>query len=256
MDKYFEDLQIVFKSQIENVYKITEFDNDFVSIAIGWLQDLENDLKNNKNIENDNLLPTRTINLLKTVLEQGPKREKYKPVYNQSVVLLVSYFASLVSEIFNSTLTHYLSNIEELPKRLEKEEFKFTLSELSVLQYDLSKEIGRIITRKSNISFQDMGSIAKAYKRFFGIVVEWDTNVSNIITAHACRHAIVHSAEIADHACINQLKAAKDREIKKDLKENEPIEFNIDEIKTIGKSMELYIKSLCDSLLAVTYKPT
>ena len=250
MKEYYEDIQNSFKTQVNNVYKITEFDNDFLSIAIEWLKDLENNLINNKNIQNDQLLPTKTINLLTTVLEQGPQREKYKPVYNQSVVLLVSYFASTVSEIFNSTLTYYLSHIEKLPKRLEKEEFKFSLTELSELQYDLSKEIGRMIARKSDISFQDMGSISKSFKRFFGITIEWNAKVSNIITAQACRHAIVHNGEIIDFKCANQVRQADNREIKKDLKKGESVIFDISEIKLIGESMDIYVKTLCDNLLS------
>ena len=249
MDIHYKQLQEKFDTQITNVYKITEFDSDFLSLAIDWLTELETDLKTTQNIDNENLLPTRTIKLLEKVLEQGPTRAKYQPVYNQSVVLLVSYFASVLSSIFNDTLTYYLSHIEKLPKNLEKEEFKLNLFELSELKYDLSNEIGRIISRKCDISFQDMGSISKAFKRFFNIKIEWDENVSNIIVSQACRHAIVHKGEEVDHKCIAQIKHAKNRQLKLNITENEKITFKKSEINIIGESMKKYVSSLCALLL-------
>jgi len=249
MYNHYKQLQEKFDTQIINVYKITEFDSDFLLLAIDWLTQLGNDLKTNHNIDNENLLPTRTIKLLTTVLEQGPSRAKYQPVYNQSIVLLVSYFASTLSSIFNNTLTFYLSNIDKLPKNLAKEEFKLNLFELSELNYDLSTEIGRIIARKSDISFQDMGSISKAFKQFFNIKIQWDKNVSNIIVSQACRHAIVHNGEEVDHKCIAQINHAKDRQLKLNLQENEKITFNKDEIKMVGESMKKYVSNLCSSLL-------
>jgi len=249
MDNHFKQLQEKFDAQIINVYKITDFDSDFLSLAIDWLTQLEDDLRTNHSIYNENILPTRTIKLLTTVLEQGPSRAKYQPVYNQSIVLLVSYFASSLSSIFNETLTYYLSHIEKLPKKLEREEFKLNLFELSELKYDLSKEIGRIIARKSDISFQDMGSISKAFKRFFNVTIEWDKNVSNIIVSQACRHAIVHNGEEVDHKCIAQINHAKERELKLNMHENQKITFDKEEIKIIGESMKEYVSNLCTSLL-------
>ena len=249
MKNYFNELNDKFESQIINVYKITEFDSDFLTLAIGWLEELEKNLRKSQGIENIKLLPTRTIHLLTKVRDQGPSRSKYQPVYNQSVVLLVSYFASAISDLFNDTLTHYLSNTDKLPASLGKEEFKFSLQEMSILKYDLSTEIGRMISRKSDLSFQDMGSIAKAFSRFFDTEIEWDSNVSNIIAAQACRHAIVHSGEIADNKCIKQLAVAKTRTIKIGLNENEKIAFDKDEIVVIGDSMKVYIRNISNLLL-------
>lgn len=115
----YKELQREFTAQVLNVYKISEFDHDFLALVIDQLTELEFDLRTKQRITNERLLPTRAIELLNTVLEKGPQRKKYQQVYNQSVVLLVSYFASVLSEIFNETLTFYLSNIEQLPKRLE-----------------------------------------------------------------------------------------------------------------------------------------
>lgn len=247
MQRRYEEIQKSFKSQFKAVADITEFDSEYLTIVISILEGLDRNLKGH-GIENEVLLPTKALNLLNTLREKGPQQSKYEPVYNQSVVLLVSYFSSAITDIFNDSLTNLLTEQSNIPAQALKETVELSVFELSNLNFDLSKDIGRIIARKSDISFQDMQSISRAFKKFFSIEIPWDSTVNNIIAAQALRHVIVHNSEIIDEKCVRQLISAKERTIKPTVFRGEIVKFTKDEIEGIGESMLSYIETLTNLL--------
>lgn len=248
MDDRYQTLQSQLEDQFNKVFSIMEFDKDFIEIVISQLDKQGKQLESH-GITNHHLLPYNSIKLLESICQSGPKRSKYKPIYSQSIVLLVSYFSSTISSIFNDTLTFYLNNLEKVPKSLAKEEFKFNLSELNELEYDLSTEIGRMIARKADISFQDMQSIYRAFKRYFNIEIEKNYHVDNIITAQSLRHAIVHNAEIIDNKCKRQIDIANNRTIERAFSVGDTIEVNKDDLVAIADSMKSYVSNLTSLLL-------
>jgi hypothetical protein len=247
MDERYQAICQSFEKQCKLVLELTNFDKDFISIIINILEESDLALLRN-NIENEALRPKKALVLLKNLRDQGPQQKKYAPIYNQSIVLLVSYFSSAVSDIFNDSLTYLLTSTESTPNAVFKERIDLSISELSSLNFDISKDIGRIVARKSDISFQDMQSIYRAFKKFFDLEMEWNQDVDNIITAQALRHVIVHSAEITDEKCVNQLRSARNRSLKPDVKPGIVVTFSKEEIETTAISMKNYISKLCKKL--------
>jgi hypothetical protein len=98
-----------------------------------------------------------------------------------------------------------------------------------------------------------MQSIAKAFKQYIGTdEIPRDKVVDNIILSQACRNCIVHDGSTANNKAIDQLKSANQRDLKIDIKINEAIRFNEEEIKIIISSMMQYIDRLIGLL---TEKP-
>ena len=240
-----------FSIQLSKVLKIIDFDREYLEMVVSQLEDQKKDLV--KANVNPHLYPSSQIMLLNSLINSGPSQTKYQPIYNQCIVLLVSHFSSVVSSLFNETLTYYLKNTESLPEHIGNHEYKFRLGELSDLQYNLSTEIGRMIARRSNISFQDMKSISRAFNEFFNIEISYDKVVKNIIAAQAIRHAIVHNGERVDDKCLGQLKSAKERDVFLELSIDDDIAVEGQEINKVKESMLLYVdnlsKNICATLL-------
>ena len=151
----------------------------------------------------------------------------------------VSYFTSSLHDLFDTSVTKVLIS-GEVPKKLKPKDLKLTLGELKENNFNLSNNIGSIISNKFNISFQDMGSISRAMKDYLGVELPMNKTINNIITMQACRHAIAHAGEVADKQLINQLRNSSDRDIQKNLKEGKKIQFSPEEVKFGGNEMVKY----------------
>ena len=224
-----------------------EFDHLILDVAIKQIGELNERLKKSFKIENPRLLADKTLQVLKNIKDHQSFKEQYSAMFNQCVVLLVSYFGSSLKDIFTRCLSHGISTQDI--ENLRKEEIKINLAELKDISFDLSEKIGEIVTAKNDISFQDMQSIQKAFKTYFGYCPDKNKDIDNIIFSQACRHAIVHAGGEIDERLIKQLRAAPERNIKKTIGLNEKIEVNPEEIKEIGKSMTNYIKDLSNGLI-------
>ncbi len=232
-----------FKEQLDKVLNIIEFDREYLQIAIDQLERHKDELVK-FGLENKRYHPDSQINLLKTLVRSGPSQSKYQPVFNQCLVLQVSHFASAISSTFNESLSHYLENPTLISEKAENLEFRFRLSELIELEYDLSTAIGQIIARKSDISFQDMKSITNAFETFFSVEIKKNVDVDNIIAAQALRHVIVHNGEVVDQKCLRQLQSAGKRNFYRNIKIRSKIAIQREHIETVQKSMLSYVDNL------------
>ena len=70
-----------------------------------------------------------------------------------------------------------------------------------------------------------------------GVDVPRDAVVNNIVVAQACRHVIVHAGSIADRRLVKQVAQALPRDVKQDIREGQPIQFEPDELPMIGSAM-------------------
>ena len=243
MSKDYQSILKSFKSQTQKILSIPEFDRDVLEQIISSLNELDHDLKMG-GIDNKQLRPDFALTLLNSLYEHGHERAKYKPILNQCVVLLVSYFGSTISDIFQVGINNLFVKPSKLNSKMQKTELKFTLKELADYDFVLKDLIGELLVKKTDISFQDMQSIYRAFDQSFGIKIDWDVNVSNIILSQALRHVIVHNSEIIDEKCLNQLRVADSRTIKNDIKLNEKVAFTIDDVTIIAKSMMEYSENL------------
>jgi hypothetical protein len=107
----------------------------------------------------------------------------------------------------------------------------------------MNERIGHLIADKNDLKFQDMKSISRAFKDYFGFNIVKDENVNNIIMAQAGRHVIVHDSARINEKIIRQVSGAKPRHLKPQLS-GETIQFNSDEVKLIADSMLKYFRQV------------
>jgi hypothetical protein len=234
----------VFLENIEAVNRLANFDRVVLDYSIKAIEKLQNNLL--IKFKNESLLATGTLRQLTLIRKHDSMRNQYKEIFNQCVVLLVSYFGSAVSEIFKTYVT---SNISELKnKKAFTEEFKFSPKEMSEYNFNLLAHIGEIIVLKKNISFQDMQSINRSFRDFLGISIERDSTVNDIIVGQACRHVIVHSGSVVDSKMLNQISNTKPRNLKPKIVIDSKIQFEPEEVALLSSSMIKYIKGLVEQL--------
>ena len=234
-----------FKERVDGVNKLLRLDDLILGTTLSILEDRQSSLRN-CGIENAHQLGENALSQLKSIKNNESLKPGYKLIYNQCVVLLVSYFSSSIHDFFNCAATELLKN--NIPKKFKGKDLKFTLEELKSYDFDLNKNIGAIISEKFDISFQDMGSISRAMKDILCLELPWDKTINNIITMQACRHAIAHAGEIADEKLINQLRKSSERDIQKDIVVGRRVQFTPDEVTLGGEEMLNYLSNLISKL--------
>jgi hypothetical protein len=238
-----------FKSNLRAVDSLLTFDEALLGYGLHTLEAVDERLKEH-GFDNPRYRLDKAIGMLKGVREAESVKDLYSMMYNQCVVLEVSYFASCVRSMFTDCLMFAIT-ADGSQARLQKESIHISLGELSDLGFDLSEHVGELVASKSDISFQDMQSIARAFSTYFGVNLERDKDVSNIVFAQACRHNVVHAGAVADARLLRQVRAAKDRTVDIHLKEGEPFCFAPSSIQEIGRSMQAYIDRLAEHLLGI-----
>lgn len=240
-----------FKINVKSVEGLINFDREVLSLAIDSIEELHESLTTMREpILDDRRNGKRTLDILRPIHTNDSLKARYSIINNQAIVLLVSYFASAVADIFRKSANIAVTKHED--KRVLDSELKLKVSELMKVEDSFGEIIGDILINKNNISFQDMKSIKRSFEKYFGIKISKDHNVNNIILSHACRHSIAHEAGIINTARINQIKGAEPRDLKKNLVAGNTIHFTEEEINIISSSMIAYIVNLRD--LVKTYE--
>jgi hypothetical protein len=240
------DVLLTFKRNIESVESLLNFDRKVLDMAIDSIQELNEYLVDYQKISADQYNGKRTLDTLKAIRNNDSLKSKYAAINNQAIVLLVSYFGSAVADIFRRASKIAVDTHND--ERVLGEELKFKLEELLNLKSSLADSIGELLITKNNISFQDMKSIQREFKKYFGIKIDRDINVNNIILGQACRHSIAHEAAKVNARVINQIRGAKPRNLKENLVVGQVIEFNQTEIKIVSDSMLNYVRTLNDQV--------
>ena len=235
-----------FKENVDSVHKLVNFDEIVQMFYLDGLKRAEKGLKKYGAEDHPNYSVKNQIKSISNIRENKSLRPHYEAMLNQCIVLLVSYFASAVEDIFELSLPYRIRN-RPLSK-LRREEIKITLGDLEQIDFNVLDNIGRIVVAKKQMSFQDMQSIANAFKDYFNFKPEKDKDVNNIILGQACRNSIVHSGGIINDKIIKQISKAKPRDLKGDLKVREKVQFNSGEIDIVATSMTCYINGLITSL--------
>ena len=146
------------------------FDNVILDFCIQHIESLDEQIRNNEEIKITNVvfLPEKTLKQLKQIKKNNSFRNMYESIFNQSLVLLVSYFTTAVKELFGSTIQYFAENNNGHFESI-KSDIKFSIQELSNYNFNLTSEIGNLIIGKNNISFQDMQSISREFKQYLWI---------------------------------------------------------------------------------------
>lgn len=236
-------IQTNFKENIAIVEKLMKFDEVVQFLCLKTLKKADEGQKKIgcDNHPSCNLKPM--IKQIENIRQHESLQPSYEIMFNQCVVLLVSYFSSAIEDIFRESLEKRIRN--KHLGQLENQEIKLTLAQLIY-----EESIVDIFISKRDISFQDMQSIGNAFEEYIEIPkIIRDKDVNNIILSQACRHCIVHNGSMVNKKVLNQLKTINPRDLKQVLSINEKILFNEDEIKIIIKSMSKYIDNLVFQLV-------
>jgi hypothetical protein len=237
-----------FNQNFDSVIGLAEFDQLVLASAIQSIENIKILQDKHLGFEHPKYRLDACLDRLKKIRENDSLRIAYKTISNQCVVLLVSYFDSAVSDLFEMYLKYFMENTPN--ENLLKEDIKLTIEELKEIDFNLKDKFIETFSNKKSISFQDMQSISRAFKKYIDVDVDLvkDEITNTIILAQACRHAIVHDGSILNSKVIRQVSNANPRMIKEELAEGKGVEFDIDEIRTIGKCMEAYMARLCEKI--------
>ncbi len=231
-----------FKQNIASVDKLINFDRQFMDVAIQSVDELHQTLVNTLDITNEMSNGKRTLDMLNNIRENDSLKTQFSVINNQAIVLLVSYFGSATADLFRKASKIAID--EHKDARVLNSELKVKVEELIGFEASISDSIGDVLIAKNSISFQDMKSIKREFEKYFGIDIEKDENVNNIILGQACRHSIAHEAGVVNSRVLRQVQNAKPRGLKSVLKEGDAIEFTHDEISLVAESMLAYVVSL------------
>ena len=235
-----------FRTNVESVHKLMDFDNIVLQIAINSLEELCKRLKVNHGINNPRLTAEQTLKQIKVIREHGSMRPQYEEIFNQGVVLLVSYFGSALQDLFEDSVEFSLSAGGQ--ENLLNEELKMTIAEIKNRKFDLTHHVGEFLISSKNISFQDMQSIRRAFVDYLKADPGKDEITNNIILGQACRHVIVHNGAIVSNKLLNQIQSANPRTLKPSLVENCKVQFTPDEVKTLGNDMLQFVDRIIEKL--------
>ena len=228
------------------------FDRDVLSFAIQAIDDLQNRLRQHHQLDNPHLSAERTLTILRGYREHDSLRSRYQTIFNQALVLLVSYFGSSVHDLFRNGVTQAL--IAGKDAALLKEYVKLTLLELRDAEFDLKNIAADLLINAKDISFQDMKSISRAFDEHLKVKIPRDQTVNDIILAQACRHVIVHAGGVINSQTIRQVSGATPRKLKQELDVGKIVQFTVEEVRLVATAMETYLNNVEKMLLIASNK--
>lgn len=237
-----DKLEKAFSDNVAGVHKLMHFDRDVLDMAISGIRELSVRLKHHHQLDNPQLTAENALRSLENIRSNDSLRFRYQVIFNQAVVLLVSYFGSAVEDIFKAGVYAFLEREED--SDLLREDIKLSFREMRDANWHLREVAADLLVEKKDLSFQDMQAISRAFKTYLGIAIEKDIHVNNIILAQACRHVIVHAGGVVNDRLIRQVTSASPREIKLNLSKGEHVHFSPEEVEMVSRSMESYVKIL------------
>lgn len=155
---------------LRTVDELISFDRLILDVCINHIDSLNERLKGGPfKITNPTYLAENTLKTIKNIRNNDSLRRNYFSMFNSCLVLQVSYFTSIIDDIFKHTC--YCLNFSQNKQELDLE----------------------ILKSKNDINFQNMNSIIRTYKNYLDIDIERNSICNTIVLAQSSRHAIVHS---------------------------------------------------------------
>ncbi len=226
----------------QNVRKVEEL-RKFDEILLEHIISLVKANRDNAAIPSAQSGLDKLLRSISNIKPNGSLKDKYRTINNQCVVLLVSYFASSIGEIFRKSFELALGKNKS--SAFGNSELKLTVDEIKVLiSTEENANLGDVFIKQKNINLHDMKSIFNVFKNCFDVEFDKDEMVNDIIVVQACRNSIVHSAELVDDHLINQARGAAPRFLKRELVLGSKISFEEAEIDLVIKSMNRFLEQL------------
>jgi len=231
-----------FRKHVDSVDRLMNFDRDVLEFAIQAIGDLQTRLVQHHELQNPHLTAGRTLEILKGYRAHDSLRPRYKTIFNQALVLLVSYFGASVHDVFRKGIAAELQRDSD--STLLREQFRLSFRDLKDYDFQLRDVAPDLLVQAKDISFQDMQSIYRAFKEYLDIRIERDQTVNEIIVAQGCRHVIVHAGGAVSDRLLRQISGATPRTLKRDLIAGDLVEFSVDEVSSVANSMISYLERL------------
>jgi len=238
-----------FKGNAESVYQLLTFDSFVLDHVVGGLTDLADTLEKQQQRNAARVVSNRVASL-KNIRHAESLRPRYQTIFNQCVVLLVSYFGSAVHALFSEAVSDALTGGASIPAA--EQEVKLAWRELNSKEAPLASVFSELLVAQRDISFQDMQSIGRAFKDHLGVEIARDEITNDIILGQACRHVIVHAGGIVDRKMLRQLSSATPRRLKLELVTGVAVAFEPQEVMQLGATMSQYIERLTGQLVAAS----
>ena len=246
------EVENVFRSNIEKVRALLRFDDTVLGFALPLLERIRKSHDKAKQpITNTRFRVDKVIDLLEGIHDNKSLEPTFRTIYNQCLVLAVSYFGAALRDVFKESFGQALIGQSRAP--LLKEELKLNIADLLRVLEDPKEELAELVIAKKDLSFQDMRSTTRTFRDLCGFAPERGEDVNDIILAQACRHAIVHAGEVVDAKLLRQIDNAQPRNLKVELVEGHYLSFSPEEVDAACGAMRRYIGELTAGLRGVLW---
>ena len=230
-----------FKNNLKQIDQLSEIGSDAGDILLEMLNNLKKE-----NEKMSAFIPYKqkldvVINQIKNIKNHDLLIEKYRIIYNQSVVLVVATFESFMNDLVKNIIDNY-PDIINWP---EKKQISF---DPNILKYS-SPTIGSLIVGSSlreKYNFQDLQSTISFLKEYLGFDLSIEEELKEkIIKYQALRNVIIHNAAIIDDKFLKQIR---DIEIKEIYKINNPVKLKEADYKEARDSFEKFSDKIFEKL--------
>jgi hypothetical protein len=236
----------VFKVNVNAVDRLLNFDRVIIDVAVQGLGELALELEEQHGSRRAAKIIRNRAQLLANIKAGDSLRPQYETIFNQCVVLLISYFTSAIHTLFRQGIVVALSKRANVP--VLGEELKLSWRTLTDSETEREAIFADQIIAQNKISFQDMQSISRAFREQLNVQLKRSVDTNNIILGQAARHVIVHAASIIDKKMINQIADATPRTVKQELKVRDRLQFSPEEVRVLSESMVSYVNAAASAL--------
>lgn len=240
-----------FEANLESVARLSNFDKiviDFATASIrGRDAKFREALKSKGTGYPERYSGERLIVQLEQLRDNERLRPDYSLMFKQCIVLQVSYFASALHDLFRYFFQRRIETGEANP--ILQEVIKISFGQLQEVGWDVRGNAADIFLGSRDISFQDMKSVKRSFKKWLGFGRDRDIVTDRIIVAQAARHCIVHAGGVANERTAGQIRGCTCDDVLPDLEVGELVEATPDDIARVGDAMQTYFNELRTGLL-------
>lgn len=233
-----------FEESTSQIRKLMEFDRTVVDTVIESLVKLEGELAQlnsgaAKKVENYR-------KLISNARKGDSQRTQYAAIYNQCIVSASSHFQTAAKDLFAEGISNLLESGAQ-SEILTKLDFHYKATELRDFAQDpgeLYLRIGRVLSEKMEINFQNVLSINEGFKRAFEGEVVDRALLDEIGFVQEARHVIVHNSAKVDKRMLGRVKDKTARAFYRDISLDDQIQFSPDDVVVILAKMLVFLNQL------------
>jgi hypothetical protein len=245
MGNSFQGTAEAFAQNAQEVERLLTFDRLIIDVAVEGLKHIEAALEE-KNINSVVHVVRNRARLLSNIAESQSLQPYYAAMFNQCVVLLVSYFGAATHTLFRQGVSAALAAGATVSAA--SEELKVSWRAVAQAEGDREAMFADLLIAQHDISFQDMQSIRRAFEKHLGVPIERTEGANNIIMGQAGRHVIVHAGGVIDAKLVRQVTGAQPRELLPELAVGARLRFQPSDVRLLADSMRLCVASIVAAL--------